>query len=97
MEIPEPLDNQFTIYSKSGCPNCTNVKRLLKDKLINFTVIDCDEFILENKDEFLHFIQQISGKECKQFPIVFDNKKFVGGFNDTITYIEKLLYFDDAF
>jgi MFS family permease len=32
MDIPEPLDNQFTIYSKSGCPNCKNVKFFLQEK-----------------------------------------------------------------
>ena len=47
MEFPLPIKGQFTIYSKSGCINCTKVKNLLKDKQMLFTIIDCDEFILE--------------------------------------------------
>ena len=30
--IPEPNKGELTVYSKSGCPNCTNVKKLLKEK-----------------------------------------------------------------
>ena len=31
MEFEEPLQNGFTIYSKSGCFYCTKVKKLLTD------------------------------------------------------------------
>lgn len=94
MEFPKPLQGQFTIYSKSGCINCTKVKTLLKEKHILFTIIDCDEFILESKEEFLAFIQSISGIEYKMFPMVFDNAKFIGGYNETNKYLEKMLDFE---
>ena len=32
MEITEPNQGGFTIYSKSGCPNCTLVKKIIKEK-----------------------------------------------------------------
>jgi glutaredoxin len=96
MKFPIP-EGQITVYSKSGCINCTKIKTLLKDKHLAFKVIDCDEFILENKEEFLLFIQQLIGKEYKIFPIVFDNNTFIGGYNETVKYIEKLLDFDMAF
>jgi len=97
MENLEPLANEFTIYSKSGCPNCIKVKQLLKEKQIKFTVVDCDEFLLEDKDMFLQTIQTFIGKEYKMFPMVFDNKKFIGGFLETNKYIEKILDFDITF
>jgi glutaredoxin len=97
MDIPEPLDNQFTIYSKSGCPNCKNVKLFLQEKNAQFTIIDCDEFILEDKMSFLLFIQKMTGKESTYFPIVFDNKIFVGDFRDTIKHFENILDFDEQF
>ena len=98
MEIPEPSNKQFTIYSKSGCPNCIKVKRLLQEKQINFTVIDCDEFILENKDIFLKFIQNLANKEYKTFPMVFDdNNQFIGGFIETHEYIDTFLTFNETF
>ena len=40
-------------------------------------------FILENKTEFLLFIQQLIGKEQKTFPMVFDYNVFIGGYNET--------------
>jgi len=97
MEFPHPEKGKITVYSKSGCINCTKVKTLLKDKSITFNIIDCDEFILEYKEDFLSFIQTLIGKEYKIFPIVFDNNKFIGGFNETNKYLEQLLDFDITF
>jgi glutaredoxin len=101
MEFPTPEKNQFTVYSKSGCINCSKVKTLLKQKSLAFNIIDCDEFILENKEEFLTFIKEIIGKEYKMFPMVFDNNKFIGGYNETVSYFtslqDKLLDFDISF
>jgi glutaredoxin len=98
MDIPEPSNKQFTIYSKSGCPNCIKVKRLLQEKQINFTVVDCDEFILEDKDAFLKFIQNLANKEYKTFPMVFDdNNQFIGGFVETHEYIDTFLTFNETF
>jgi glutaredoxin len=90
MEIIKPLPTGFTIYSKSGCPNCNKVKLLLKEKYFLFSIIDCDEYILENKDFFLLFIKEQINKDWKTFPIVFDNGKFIGGYQETQKYIDKL-------
>jgi glutaredoxin len=54
MDFPEPKKGQFTVYSKSGCTNCVNVKTILKEKNLVFNVVDCDEFILETKKNFYH-------------------------------------------
>ena len=78
----EPSSITYTIYSKSGCPGCKKVKELLKSE--NPIIIDCDEYILDNKQNFLDFIENIAGKPVKMFPIVFNkNKEFIGGYNDT--------------
>ena len=97
MEFPVPEKSSITIYSKSGCMNCIKVKNLLKKKNAAFNVIDCDEFILENKEEFLSFIQSLIGTEYKIFPMVFDNNKFIGGYNETVKYLDELLDFDISF
>lgn len=97
MDITTPFKNQFTIYSKSGCPNCLKVKQLLKEKQIIFTVVDCDEYILENKEFFLQFIQNVANKSHNTFPMVFDNQEFIGGFSETQDYVQKLLNFDETF
>lgn len=96
MEFEYPSTQGFTIYSKSGCPNCTKVKHLLKEKNIAFNIVDCDEYILENKEIFLNVIKKLSQMDIKQFPIIFHDGIFVGGYNDTKEYISKnFLSFDD--
>lgn len=97
MEFPCPEKNKITIYSKSGCINCNRVKTLLKEKNVLFDIIDCDDFILDNRDEFLAFIKEMAGKEYKTFPMVFDGNKFIGGYTETIPYLDKMLDFDISF
>ncbi len=87
----EPEQKGFTIYSKSGCPNCTSVKKLIKDNLLFFNEINCDEYILECKEDFLAFIENKANTSYKTFPMVFYDGKFVGGLVHTKEFINKLL------
>ena len=95
MEIEEPFKTGFTVYSKSGCPNCTKVKKLLIEKKVFFVDIDCDDYIIEDKENFLLFIKERANKEYKTFPMVFNDGNFVGGFTETQDYFNKLLSFDE--
>jgi glutaredoxin len=95
MEIEEPLKTGFTVYSKSGCPNCTKVKKLLIEKKLFFVEINCDDYIIEDKEKFLLFIKERVNKEYKTFPMVFNDGNFVGGFTETHDYFNKLLSFDE--
>lgn len=88
----QPSKTCYTIYSKSGCPNCKKVKDLLEAKQIQFIVIDCDEYLLESRSEFLLFIMNLTSQDWKTFPIVFNNAgNFIGGFIDTKVYLEKMV------
>ena len=96
MDFEKPSDNDFTVYSKSGCPNCSSVKKILKDKNLLFNVVDCDDYIIEDKENFLLFIKDLSKREIKQFPIIFHAGSIIGGYNETRDYIDKLfLSFDN--
>jgi glutaredoxin len=95
MDIFDPLETGFTIYSKSGCYNCTKVKQLLRDKQIFFLEVDCDEFLIEDKEKFLLFIKERANKEYKIFPMVFYDGKFIGGFVETQQHFDKLLSFNN--
>ena len=98
MEFTEPNNSGFTVYSKSGCPNCVKIKRSIKEKKYLMNEIDCDEYILENKEMFLNFIREKIGSEYRIFPMIFFDGKFVGGINETISYMEKLqLSFEETF
>ena len=89
MEFETPNETGFTIYSKSGCPNCTNVKKMLQENKISYTIVHCDDYLIEERDNFLVFIQNLSEKEIKVFPIVFFDGKIVGGFKETKQHIDK--------
>jgi glutaredoxin len=92
MEFEEPSKTVFTIYSKSGCTFCTKVKKLLLEKNYAFDLIDCDDYLLEDKEGFLNFIKERAGKEYKTFPMVFRSGSFLGGFTET----KKLIDIEDA-
>lgn len=93
-----PDKEKFTIYTKAKCEYCTKVKILLEDNDINYVVINCDDYLRNDRDEFLSFIKNVVGKEWKTFPIVFNEKGyFIGGFKETREYLEKNLNFDGDF
>ena len=87
IEFTKPFENIYTIYSKSGCPNCKKVKTLLEENNIKFIIVDCDEYLINYKTDFLQFIKNLISKEWKTFPMVFDNTRFIGGFSDTDDYL----------
>jgi len=91
MEFILPDSKGFAVYSKNGCPNCTTVKKIIKEKHFFSTEINCDEYILEDKAEFLSFIEKLTERPHKTFPMVFYEGKFVGGLYETMELINKLL------
>ena len=98
MEFIGPDNTCFTVYSKSGCPTCNTVKKFIKDKHFFVTEVNCDEYLLEDKEGFLTYIEEFAGKSHKTFPMVFYRGKFVGGLTDTIDLLDKiLLLFDENF
>jgi glutaredoxin len=80
MEYEPPSEKNYTIYSKSGCPSCSKAKTLLKDEEV--LLIDCDEFLIEDKEDFLEYMKTIIGKEYRMFPMIFKDGKFIGGFSE---------------
>uniref|UniRef100_A0A6C0ER17 Glutaredoxin domain-containing protein n=1 Tax=viral metagenome TaxID=1070528 RepID=A0A6C0ER17_9ZZZZ len=96
MNFEDPCNKGFTIYSKSGCHNCKKAKNILSELKIKYNVIECDEYLIENKEEFLLFMNNKSGTECKQFPIIFNDGLFVGGFIEFKKYIDTF-FIDNCF
>jgi glutaredoxin len=70
---------------------------LLQEKQVKYNIIDCNEYILEDKPGFLEFIRLLVGKEYKMFPMVFFNKSFIGGLKETEEYFNKILDFEYNF
>ena len=95
MEYTRPSESGFTIYSKSGCLQCSKVKTLLQDNKLAFTVVDCDEYILEDKPSFLLFMNNMANRDIKVFPMIFYNGAFIGGYPETRQQVDKLVSFDN--
>lgn len=90
---PSTEKDFYTIYSKSGCPNCTKAKKYLASENNKYLFINCDEYLIENKNGFLEFIKNRVGKEYNIFPIIFHNEEFIGGYNELIIYKDKISAF----
>jgi glutaredoxin len=94
-EYQQPQVSGYTIYSKSGCPNCTKVKNYLKNVNAPVELVDCDDYLIENKEAFLKFISELAGSPVKMFPIVFFQGKFVGGYTETEVHYNRNSAFSD--
>ena len=95
MDFEKPKETGYTIYSKSGCPLCNDVKKLLKSRSFDFIVIDSDEYLFEDRDGFIAFIESCAQKPTGGFPKVFADSVFIGGYAETKKYIERKLTFDE--
>lgn len=93
MDFINPSNDTYTVYTKSGCPNCVKAKKMLTDLKFNPLIIDCDDYLIEHREEFLATIKKlVNGNDNKVFlflfPIIFNNGKYIGGYKD----IENLLF-----
>lgn len=73
----EPKEG-YTVYTKSNCKNCDDLKKSLP----NATFVNCDIY-LNDSDSFLDWMWSISKPEFpKTFPMVFKDKQYIGGSKD---------------
>jgi glutaredoxin len=88
MKFEEPNPTGYTIYSKSGCVFCNKSKHDINTKNIVPVIIDCDEYLLDNKPAFLEFIKLKAEKDYRSFPMIFYNGQFVGGYVELKTHLQ---------
>ena len=91
MDIIPPTDLGFFIYSKSGCHQCLKLKNTLREKSLLYTDINCDEYLIEDKDLFLSFIREKTNQSINTFPIVFFDGEYIGGYHESLKQIEKII------
>ena len=80
----KPSVGTYTIYTKSDCVYCDNVKELLKNEKV--VIVSCDEMLKddEKKKHFLEIMDMLTmKKKHRTFPFVFKDDQFIGGFDDT--------------
>lgn len=75
----------YIIYTKSGCENCLKAKALLST--LETVIINCDQFIKHNRNEFIKSIELKTHEPFKQFPIIFYGDDYIGGYYDLLDYL----------
>ena len=66
---------------------CVKAKQLLIKESIE--VIDCDDYLIEDKPAFLEFMKELVGQEYRTFPMIFDPQgKFIGGYKELEIYYD---------
>lgn len=93
--IPCPSNGVFTIYTKSDCVYCTKVKKLLENE--KTVLVECDFYLAENREQFLSTMDQLAKREHRTFPFVFKDETFLGGYDDTVVYMNSMISFTDEF
>ena len=72
----------FTVYSKDGCPYCTQIKQVLD--LCQFKY---QEYKLDEHFDRFAFYEEFGGNST--FPQVLLNNKKLGGVTDTVKYLKE--------
>lgn len=85
MNIEPPKDG-FFIYTKSKCKYCVKAKALLP----HARAFLCDEYLARARDEFLDFVDTLTDKKPRTFPMVFLNGTYIGGAAETERYLDEL-------
>ena len=84
---PEIHSTNYTIFTKSECKYCDNIKILMEQEKEIVEYILCDDMLVKNRESFIHFIKKNANVEKVTFPIVFYEGVYVGGYDD---YNEKV-------
>jgi len=96
MNIPHPTSDRFTVYTKQNCSYCEKVKDALEHSFETPEIIPCDDFLtddfltnFEKKQRFVAFMNSLTKDKFKTFPVVFFDKTFIGGYNETVLFLQK--------
>lgn len=91
--LPQPSSTEFTIYARENCGYCVKAKELLKDT--SPVIVQCDEYLKQDRANFLSSMDALTQREYRTFPMIFHLGKFVGGYTDAVTYLEQLKVFNN--
>lgn len=70
---------KIEVYTKSGCPNCVNVKKYLDKKQIPYSTHDLSD------DEARKTFYDSLGNGVRTMPVVIVDGVLLGGFNEVVT------------
>ena len=86
--FPSTQTDTYTAYVRSGCAYCSNLMEMFKKNNSLTIIINCDPYIRRNKSKFLEEMNSRIDGTWTTFPMVFYNGEFIGGFTETVQYLQ---------
>jgi len=77
--------NEWIIYTKNGCVYCEYAKNILTEKNFCFKTVEINDL---NKNFIYNQIDPHTNN-YRYFPIIFYNKKFIGGYTELKDFLDK--------
>jgi glutaredoxin len=90
IKLSNQIHRGWAVYTRSGCKYSSKVKRLLNTFDLKYNVIDCDYCFIfdEIQEEFSEFLEKLCGSKSPDFPIVFKDYEYIGGYKETLDYLK---------
>ncbi len=89
LDIDTIIDkNNIVIFSKPNCKYCTKSYDLLKEKNLDYYKFDVGDYLESQDFDVIYDKLQILTNKAKTYPMIFAEKKFIGGFNELKEYIK---------
>lgn len=90
IKISNQIHKGWTVYTHTGCKYSTKIKKLLNLFDLNYNIVDCDYCFIfpEIEEEFSEFLEQLCGCESPEFPLVFKNYQYIGGYKELKDYLK---------
>ena len=80
MSFGQPYRNAITIYTKSECCRCADIKEAIEKYGKHLTLpvifINVDKYLEQTPKAFEHFMDDLTDNS-KMFPFIFEDKVFV--------------------
>lgn len=90
---PPPNIAGVTIYGKSDCIRCDELKDLLEQGNINYEYINCDEYLISDKEKFKEIMFEYMRinpiKKVLYFPVCFVDNIYFSSMNRFFYNAEK--------
>jgi len=87
-EIFDASTTEFLIFSKPNCKYCRFALSLAKQKQLDYQYTNIIDY--QDEEWFDNFYDDLKAhSQAKTFPIIYHNKKYIGGFTELQKLMEK--------
>ena len=88
-KVKDELEHHFETPEIIPCDDFLSNDYLSNDYLSNDYLINSNSNSNTKKQVFVAFMNSLTKDKFKTFPVVFFDKTFIGGYNETVLYLQK--------